>query len=45
METNNINNTNDTKEKGTGFLVYLAMFGGFVLVLVLLSKLLTWVMG
>jgi hypothetical protein len=45
METNDINNTNDIKGKWNGFLGYLAMFLGFIIFLVLLSKLLTWLIG
>jgi len=45
METNNINDTNEVKGKGTGFLAYLGMFVGFIVFMVLLSKLLKWMMG
>ena len=45
METNNTNNTEEFKGKGTGFLVYLAMFIGFIAFLVLLSHVVKWVMG
>jgi hypothetical protein len=44
METEDINNTHHIKEKGNGFLGYMAMFAGFILVLVLIAKGITWLM-
>lgn len=49
METNHDktygnNNSTETNEKGTGFMVYMAMFIGFILVMISLSYLAKWLM-
>lgn len=35
---NDINNTDHIKEKGNGFLGYLAMFAGFILAMIAIAK-------